>query len=82
MALPNFENKEWKFELLKTTNGKTEFEVEADRRQFEKEFETEVMDEKELAEARKQINIAMSIVEETVMANVEKDQINYVPSNK
>jgi len=82
MALPNTERTEWSFILLRTSNGKVEVEVEANQKEFEAEFLTSYDSPEDREKETKQMNQAMSMLEETVLANIAKDQINYQTQNK
>jgi hypothetical protein len=71
MSFPGVENKLWNFTVLRTTNGSTTFAVEADYEQFaqyiDKLGETEYL---------------KAILEETVKANLAKEQAEWKPAEK
>ena len=71
MAFPGIENKNWNFALLRTTNGSTTFAVEADYEQF-----------KQYVEEDGTIDYFASILEETVKANLAKEQAEWKPAEK
>lgn len=71
MSFPGVENKLWNFTVLRTTNGSTTFAVQADYEQFKQYFneggETDYL---------------KSILEETVKANLAKEQAEWKPAEK
>jgi hypothetical protein len=71
MAFPGIENKVWTFTVLRTTNGSTTFAVEADHDQFNQHFydagETDYF---------------KAMLEETVKANLAKEQAEWKPTEK
>jgi hypothetical protein len=71
MAFPGFENKLWNFTVLRTTNGVTTFAVQADYEQF-----------KQYVEEDGAIDYFASILEETVKANLAKEQAEWKPAEK
>jgi hypothetical protein len=71
MAFPGIENKIWNFTVLRSTNGVTTFAVEADHEQFNQYFED-----------AGEINYFVSMLEETVKANLAKEQAEWKPAEK
>jgi hypothetical protein len=71
MAFPGIENKVWNFTVLRTTNGSTTFAVQADDEQFAQHFDEE-------AEA----DYFKAMLEETVKANLAKEQAEWKPADK
>jgi len=71
MAFPGIENKNWNFTVLRTTNGVTTFAVQADDEQFAQYFDEE-------GEA----DYFKAILEETVKANLAKEQAEWKPAEK
>ena len=69
MSFPNVENKLWNFTVLRTTNGSTTFAVEADYEQFIQHINDEV-------------ELYTKILEETVKANLAKEQAEWKPAEK
>jgi hypothetical protein len=71
MVFPGIENKNWNFTVLRSTNGVTTFAVEADHEQFAQYFETPGDAE-----------YFKSMLEETVKANLAKEQAEWKPADK
>jgi hypothetical protein len=71
MSFPNIENKIWNFTVLRTTNGSTTFAVQADYEQFIQHINDEVDGE-----------LYTTILEETVKANLAKEQAEWKPAEK
>lgn len=71
MAFPGIENKVWNFTVLRSTNGVTTFAVEADYEQFNQHFDD--AGETEYFKA---------MLEETVKANLAKEQAEWKPADK
>jgi hypothetical protein len=71
MAFPGIENKNWNFAVLRTTNGSTTFAVEADYDQFSQHFD-------DAGDA----NYFKAMLEETVKANLAKEQAEWKPTEK
>lgn len=71
MAFPSIENKTWNFTVLRTTNGSTTFAVEADHEQFEKHFDDQG-----------ETDYFKAMLEETVKANLAKEQAEWKPAEK
>ncbi len=69
MSFPGVENKLWNFTVLRTTNGSTTFAVEADYEQFIQHINDEV-------------ELYTKILEETVKANLAKEQAEWKPAEK
>jgi hypothetical protein len=69
MSFPGIENKVWNFTVLRTTNGSTTFAVEADYEQFKQHINDEV-------------EFYTTILEETVKANLAKEQAEWKPAEK
>ena len=84
IVLPHCDETDWNFYLVRKTNGKVEDEVEVDRAQFEERFCVNAdeigTDERKKSEA--EMFMAMSILEETVLANVRKNSVAWNPQNK
>lgn len=73
MVFPNVNNKDWDFMVLRTSNGSTTFGVEANLEQFRNHFDE--------YDAEK-MYYCMSLLEETVKANMAKEQADWKPSDK
>ena len=71
MAFPGVENKVWNFTVLRTTNGVTTFAVQADDEQFAQHFDEEG-----------ESDYFKAILEETVKANLAKEQAEWKPAEK
>jgi hypothetical protein len=71
MAFPSIENKVWNFTVLRITNGSTTFAVEADHEQFEQHFDDQG-----------ETDYFKSMLEETVKANLAKEQAEWKPAEK
>jgi hypothetical protein len=71
MAFPGIENKVWNFTVLRTTNGSTTFAVQADDEQFAQYFDEEG-----------ESDYFKAILEETVKANLAKEQAEWKPAEK
>jgi hypothetical protein len=71
MAFPGTENKVWNFTVLRTTNGSTTFAVQADYDQFKQHISDETQGE-----------FYTTILEETVKANLAKEQAEWKPIEK
>ncbi len=71
MSFPGIENKLWNFTVLRTTNGSTTFAVQADYEQF-----AQYIDEPGESDYLK------AILEETVKANLAKEQAEWKPAEK
>ena len=71
MAFPGIENKNWNFAVLRTTNGSTTFAVQADYEQFKQHVDDEMYGE-----------FYTTILEETVKANLAKEQAEWKPAEK
>ena len=71
MALPNSENTEWKFAVLRTTNGKVSDTVKADKEQF-----LDIYQDMEEMEA------SMTFLEKTVEANLKKGTVEWKVQTK
>jgi hypothetical protein len=71
MAFPAIENKVWNFTVLRSTNGVTTFAVEADYDQLKQH----------IGESEETRYFA-SILEETVKANLAKEQAEWKPAEK
>ena len=71
MAFPAIENKVWNFTVLRSTNGVTTFAVEADYDQLKQHIEDD--------EAARYFG---SMLEETVKANLAKEQAEWKPAEK
>jgi hypothetical protein len=71
MSFPNVENKLWNFTVLRTTNGSTTFAVQADYEQFKQHVDDEMYGE-----------FYTTILEETVKANLAKEQAEWKPAEK
>ena len=71
MAFPGFENKIWNFTVLRTTNGSTTFAVQADHEQFNQHFDD-----------AGETDYFKSMLEETVKANLAKEQAEWKPTEK
>jgi len=71
MSFPNVENKLWNFTVLRTTNGSTTFAVQADYEQFKQHIDDEMYGE-----------FYTTILEETVKANLAKEQAEWKPAEK
>ena len=71
MAFPGIENKNWNFTVLRTTNGVTTFAVEADHEQFKQYFEQDGEE-----------GYFKAMLEETVKANLAKEQAEWKPAEK
>lgn len=71
MAFPGIENKVWNFTVLRTTNGSTTFAVQADDEQFAQYFD-------EPGES----DYFKAMLEETVKANLAKEQAEWKPAEK
>ncbi len=71
MSFPGVENKLWNFTVLRTTNGSTTFAVQADYEQFIQHINDEVDGE-----------LYTKILEETVKANLAKEQAEWKPAEK
>lgn len=79
IVFPGLDNTDWNFTLLRSVNGETKDEVEADINQIKKEYEYELSDTDELrAKANKDIYQIASTIEDTVLANLKKEQVNFV----
>jgi hypothetical protein len=83
IVLSDGDEDEWNFYLVRKTNGKIEDEVEVDRAQFEERFG--INDYESGTEEYKKVYAemlkAMSILEETVLANVRKNTVQWTPQN-
>jgi hypothetical protein len=71
MAFPGIENKIWNFTVLRTTNGSTTFAVEADYDQFNQHFEDQG-----------ETDYFKAMLEETIKANLAKEQAEWKPTEK
>ena len=71
MSFPGVENKLWNFTVLRTTNGSTTFAVQADYDQFKQHVDDEKCGE-----------FYTTILEETVKANLAKEQAEWKPAEK
>jgi hypothetical protein len=71
MVFPGVENKVWNFTVLRTTNGSTTFAVEADHEQFAQSFDD-----------TGEMDYFKAMLEETVKANLAKEQAEWKPSEK
>jgi hypothetical protein len=71
MAFPGIENKVWTFTVLRTTNGSTTFAVEADYDQFNQHFDD-----------AGETDYFKAMLEETVKANLAKEQAEWKPTDK
>ncbi len=84
IVLPHSDETDWNFYLVRHTNGKVEDEVEVDRPQFEDRFC--IADYRDDDEGRKkataEMHMAMSVLEDTVLANVRKNSVAWNPQNK
>jgi hypothetical protein len=79
LAIPKVDNTEWNFILMRSVNGETKDEVEADMNQIKKECEYDLADTDELRQkANKQILEIALTIEDTVLANLKKEQVNFV----
>jgi hypothetical protein len=77
MCLPNSDETDWKFEVIRQTNGKTEHKVVADREQFEERF----LDlENPLSEGI--MYEAMRMLESTILANLSSQKVSWKPTEK
>ena len=71
MAFPGVENKNWNFTVLRTTNGSTTFAVQADYEQFQQHIDDGT-----------HFDFCTTILEETVKANLAKEQAEWKPAEK
>jgi hypothetical protein len=71
MAFPGIENKVWNFTVLRSTNGVTTFAVEADHEQFNQHFDD-----------AGETDYFKAMLEETVKANLAKEQAEWKPADK
>ena len=71
MVFPGVENKVWNFTVLRTTNGSTTFAVEADHEQFAQNFDEPG-----------EMDYFTAMLEETVKANLAKEQADWKPTAK
>lgn len=71
LSFPGIENKLWNFTVLRTTNGSTTFAVQADYEQFKQHIDDEKYGE-----------FYTTILEETVKANLAKEQAEWKPAEK
>lgn len=71
LSFPGVENKLWNFTVLRTTNGSTTFAVQADYEQFKQHVTDEKYGE-----------FYTTILEETVKANLAKEQAEWKPAEK
>jgi len=79
ICFPGIDNTEWNFILMRSVNGETKDEVEADLNQIKKEIEYDLADKDELRQkANQEISRMASTIEETVLANLKKEQVNFV----
>jgi hypothetical protein len=79
LVFPFVDNTEWNFTLMRSVNGETKDEAEADMKQIEKEMEYDLLDTDELRQrANERIAQIIITVEETVLANLKKEQVNFV----
>ncbi len=81
MVMSGIDNSEWNFKLLRHTNGQTEDEVEADMKQIEAIYEYELSedaDQSDRDKARREMAEIANSIEETVLANIKKEQITWI----
>jgi hypothetical protein len=81
MVISGIENSEWNFMLIRSINGETKDEIEADMKQIEAIYEYELSDDADQSDrdkARREIAEIADSIEETVLANIKKEQITWI----